>query len=146
MNPIHDKNAQESRDRNTGVGKHIPIHFFFLKKRDAFTYRRENEAPSTKRATATRRDPCLPGVPGPLSPRRPWTRLPGVPAHKEPSRGVQCGCPSNLVFCRLGPRSLSCVIPTSHLTWRPFACRSSCQGPLTTPCPLELSLQHSRLS
>lgn len=37
------KNAQRVGTRNTGVGKHIPIHFFFLKKRDAFTYRRENE-------------------------------------------------------------------------------------------------------
>ena len=136
MNPIHDKNAQESRDRNTGVGKHIPIHFFFLKKRDAFTYRRENEAPSTKRATATRRDPCLPGVPGPLSPRCPCTQ-----GTKQRSA----------VRLSLQPRLLPPRTPVPELrdTYIPSHLEAFCLPfllPRTPYHPLapELSLQHSK--
>lgn len=44
---------------------------------------------------------------------------------------------------RLGPQPLSRVTPTCLLTWRPFAYRSSCRGPLTSPWGFLFNIQGS---
>lgn len=115
LNPIHDKNAQESRDRNTGWGSTTPIHFFFLKKK-RLHLQAENERCHLQ-------NELLQPWAGPLSS--------GVPGHKNKQRSAVGSPPASSSATRTPVPELA--VP--HPIFRPFACRSSCQGLLTTPLP-----------
>ena len=76
------------------------------------------------------------------------TRLPGASLDMRTEERSAVRLSPQPRVLRPGPQPLGRVTPTSLLTWRPFAYRSSGRGPLTTPRGFLFNIQgsaHGRL-